>query len=135
MSQKSRMTALDVRAAVAQLRPLLVGLRLANIYDINFSRRIYLFKFAKGDEKHHLLVESGIRLHTTLWQREKNVLPSAFAMKLRKQLRTRRLEALNQLGADRVVDLVFGGGENATHLIIELYVSVSIKLMSSTSFE
>lgn len=121
---KSRMTALDVRAIVAQLRPLLVGLRLANVYDVNFSRRIYLFKFAHGDQKHHVLVESGIRIHTTLWQRDKNAIPSSFTMKLRKHLRTRRLEGLNQLGADRVIDFVFGIGQNATHLLIELYVSV-----------
>lgn len=122
---KTRMTALDVRAIVAQLRPLLIRLRLANIYDVNFSRRIYLFKFAKGDEKQHILIESGIRIHPTMYQRDKNMIPSSFAMKLRKHLRTRRLEGLNQLGADRVIDFVFGIGQNSTHLLIEFYVSVS----------
>lgn len=126
MKMKSRMTALDVRAIVGQLRDLLVGLRLANIYDVNFSRRIYLLKFARGDEKHHVVIESGIRIHTTAWQRNKNVVPSSFTMKLRKHLRTQRLLGVTQLGADRVVDFVFGVGEKAIHLLVELYVSVSV---------
>lgn len=41
--------------------------------------------------------------------------------KLRKHLRGRRLESVQQLGADRIVDLQFGSAEAAYHLIIELY--------------
>lgn len=125
MSQKNRMTSLDVRGAVTSLRPLILGLRLSNIYDMNYTKRVYLLKFAKGDEKRHVLIESGFRFHTTEWKRDKNVIPSAFAMKLRKYLRTRRLDALYQLGADRVVDFVFGTDPiKQTHLIVEFYVSV-----------
>ena len=36
-------------------------------------------------------------------------------------MRGRRLENVQQLGADRIVDLQFGSGEAAYHLIIELY--------------
>lgn len=125
------MTAIDVRALVAQLRPLLVGLRLANIYCVNFSRRMYLLKFAKGDAKHQVLIESGIRIHTTDWQRDKSIIPSSFVMKLRKHLRTRRLEAINQLGVDRSIDFTFGVEHNATHLLIELYVAVRNSVKAS----
>jgi len=41
-------------------------------------------------------------------------------MKLRKHLRSRRLEKVSQLGADRIVDLQFGSNEAAYHLIVEL---------------
>lgn len=51
--------------------------------------------------------------------------PSNFTLKLRKHLRTRRLEDVRQLGVDRVVDFVFGTGENAHHLILEMYAQVS----------
>ena len=37
--------------------------RVANIYDV--SGRLYLLKMSKGGRKHHLLIESGIRIHTT----------------------------------------------------------------------
>ncbi len=42
-------------------------------------------------------------------------------MKLRKHLNNKRLESADQLGADRVVDLRFGAGDAAHHLILELY--------------
>ncbi|KAJ3280006.1 hypothetical protein HK104_000994 [Borealophlyctis nickersoniae] len=123
---KQRFSALDVSAQVAILRPSLVGLRLQNVYDIN--TRTYLWKFARPDHKELLLVESGIRMHTTQFARDKSNTPSAFCMKLRKHLRTRRLTAFDQLGADRVVDMRFGEGEHSYHVIVEFYASGNIIL-------
>lgn len=60
---KQKLTAVDVRALVLILRKKLIGLRVANIYDV--SGRLYLLKFSKANRKEHLLIESGIRLHTT----------------------------------------------------------------------
>lgn len=40
---------------------------------------------------------------------------------MRKHLRNKRLESLSQLGVDRIVDLQFGTGEAAYHVILELY--------------
>ncbi|NXO63991.1 NEMF factor, partial [Phainopepla nitens] len=68
-----------------------------------------------------LLLESGIRIHLTEFEWPKNMMPSSFAMKCRKHLRTRRLVSVTQLGIDRVVDLQFGSAEAAYHLIVELY--------------
>lgn len=42
-------------------------------------------------------------------------------MKLRKHLKNKRLEALTQLGTDRIIDFQFGIGEATYHLILELY--------------
>lgn len=42
-------------------------------------------------------------------------------MKLRKHLRGRRLTGIAQVGLDRVIDLTFGEGVAAYHLILELY--------------
>ena len=55
------------------------------------------------------------------YQKEKSDTPSNFTLKLRKHLRTRRLEDVKQLGVDRIVDFVFGTGEATHHLILELY--------------
>ena len=49
-----------------------------------------------------LLLESAARLHTTRFARDKSATPSNFTMKLRKHLRGRRLEAIAQVGMDRV---------------------------------
>lgn len=42
------------------------------------------------------------------WAKEKSETPSNFTLKLRKHLRTRRLEDVRQLGVDRIVDFTFG---------------------------
>ena len=67
-----------------------------------------------GDDgdKAFLLLEPGSRFHLTSEPPERPDAPSGFALKLRKHLRSRRLEGLRQLGADRLVDLSFGSGEN-----------------------
>lgn len=42
-------------------------------------------------------------------------------MKLRKHLKNKRLEYIRQLGVDRIIDIQFGSGEVAYHVILELY--------------
>ena len=82
----------------------MMGKRLANIYDI--SEKAYLFKFSMdGNDKCMLLVESGVRFHLTTYTRELPEMPSPFTMKLRKHLRTKRLEDIKQLGNDRFMIL------------------------------
>ena len=122
-----RMTLLDLRAAVSELRTKLIGLRVANVYDV--STRTYLLKFSRPGTKFMLLVESGTRIHTTQFTRDKSTIPSGFSMKLRKHIRTRRLEAIEQLGADRILKMTFGSGEAQYHLIVELYDRGNIVLV------
>lgn len=118
LTMKARFTNIDIVAAVCELQEL-VGLRVTNVYDVD--HKVYLFKFAKPDSKVVLLMESGIRVHTTEFEWPKNHSPSGFAMKLRKHIRNRRLEGIRQLGVDRIVDLQFGSREAAYHVILELY--------------
>mmetsp|Transcript_7206 Transcript_7206/g.6483 ORF Transcript_7206/g.6483 Transcript_7206/m.6483 type:complete len:96 (-) Transcript_7206:79-366(-) len=87
---KTRFTALDVTAMVASLRKKLLGTRVNNIYDLN--TKTYVFKLTRSEQKEFLILESGIRFHTTTASTEKNKIPSPFAMKLRKYLRGRRFE-------------------------------------------
>lgn len=117
---------MDVRALVLLLREKLVGLRVANIYDV--SGRLYLLKLAKGGQKEHLLIESGIRIHTTAFIKNEKTVPSGFSMKLRKHLRTKKLTSIRQLGMDRVIDLQFGRDEFAAHILVELYAQGNIIL-------
>ena len=43
-------------------------------------------------------------------------------------MRTKKLEKVEQLGIDRVVDLQFGKGEHAYHILIELYAAGNVIL-------
>ncbi|KAG2383362.1 hypothetical protein C9374_004699 [Naegleria lovaniensis] len=120
------MSVVDIRAIVAELREQIIGMRLANLYDIN--KKTYLLKFAKTDEKIVVLIESGIRIHSTAFERDKSKMPSAFVLKLRKHIRTKRLENVAQLGVDRVVDFTFGVEEKAYHLIVEFFAKGNVVL-------
>lgn len=97
----------------------LVGFRVNQIYDID--NKTYLIRLHNNEQKSVLLLESGNRIHTTAFEWPKNVSPSGFTMKLRKHLKNKRLEAINQLGIDRIIDLQFGTGEACYHVILELY--------------
>ena len=125
---KTRFSMTDTKAMVRDIRATLLGQRVANIYDLN--DKTYLFKFAVPgkSEKILLLLESGVRFHTTKYARDKSDLPSPFAMKLRKHIRTRRLEDVKQLCNDRVVDFKFGSGDAVFHIILELYANGNIIL-------
>ncbi|CAO2586468.1 Ribosome quality control complex subunit NEMF [Lemmus lemmus] len=116
---KSRFSTVDLRAVLAELNASLLGMRVNNVYDVD--NKTYLIRLQKPDFKATLLLESGIRIHTTEFEWPKNMMPSSFAMKCRKHLKSRRLVSAKQLGVDRIVDFQFGSDEAAYHLIIELY--------------
>ena len=137
---KTRFSNTDIKAMVGDLRGTLLGQRVANVYDLN--EKTYLLKFtlseattsqvtgeqSEGSSKVMLLMESGIRFHTTQYTKDKSEMPSPFAMKLRKHLRTKRLESVKQVGTDRVVDFKFGSGNSEVHIILELYAAGNIIL-------
>jgi predicted ribosome quality control (RQC) complex YloA/Tae2 family protein len=56
------------------------NVRVANIYDV--SGKLYLLKLSKANRKAMLLIESGIRIHTTNFVRNKKDVPSGFSMKV-----------------------------------------------------
>nr|XP_057946239.1 ribosome quality control complex subunit NEMF-like [Doryrhamphus excisus] len=116
---KTRFTTADIRAVIAEINANYIGMRVNNVYDID--NKTYLIRLQKPDSKAILLLESGIRIHSTDFEWPKNMMPSGFAMKCRKHLKTRRLTQVKQLGIDRIVDIQFGSDEAAYHLIVELY--------------
>ncbi|XP_038162945.1 nuclear export mediator factor NEMF-like [Cyprinodon tularosa] len=116
---KTRFTTVDIRAAIAEINANYIGMRVNNVYDID--NKTYLIRLQKPDSKAVLLIESGTRFHSTDFEWPKNMMPSGFAMKCRKHLKSRRLTQVKQLGIDRIVDIQFGSDEAAYHLIVELY--------------
>ncbi|OMO53434.1 Zinc finger, CCHC-type [Corchorus capsularis] len=133
---KVRMNTADVAAEVKCLRRL-IGMRCSNVYDL--TPKTYIFKLMNSSgitvsgesEKVLLLMESGVRLHTTAYVRDKSNTPSGFTLKLRKHIRTRRLEDVRQLGYDRIILFQFGLGANAHYVILELYAQGNIILTDS----
>lgn len=77
---KARFTSLDLRCVVRDIHSKLVGLRVANCYDLN--TKTYLFKLAKPDAKVFLVIESGVRIHSTAFSRETKDVPSVFTLKV-----------------------------------------------------
>ncbi|XP_034015884.1 nuclear export mediator factor NEMF-like [Thalassophryne amazonica] len=116
---KTRFTTVDIRAVIAEINANYIGMRVYNVYDID--NKTYLIRLQKPETKAVLLIESGTRIHSTDFEWPKNMMPSGFAMKCRKHLKTRRLTQVRQLGIDRIVDLQFGSDAAAYHLIVELY--------------
>ena len=143
---KQKYTAYDVAAAVAALRRSAMGCWCANVYDLDSGGRTFGFKFNKpsgavardaGDaldekdaesEKIMVLIESGMRIHRTKYERAKPEAPSKFTAKLRMHVKTKRLNDVRQLGKDRAVDFTFGGGDTECHIIVELYSQGNIVL-------
>lgn len=66
---KTRMTALDVRACVNELKATVLGSKVINMfhwrerftfrYDV--SNKVYVIKSVRGGIQHNILVESGVR--------------------------------------------------------------------------
>lgn len=75
-----------------------------------------------------MLIENGVRFHTTPEKSDQKKIPSGFTMKFRKYLRSKRLEGIRQVGVERVVVLSFGTDAFANHLILELYAQGNIIL-------
>lgn len=92
----------------------MVGLRLANIYDI--SSKKLLLKFAVSGKKEQLIIDSGFRTHLTDFTRTTAAAPSAFTSRLRKLLKTRRCTSVAQIGTDRIIELQFGDGYYRVYL-------------------
>ncbi|KAJ0122923.1 hypothetical protein J7T55_011384 [Diaporthe amygdali] len=121
---KQRFSSLDVKAITNELSQALVGLRLANIYDI--SSKKFLLKFAVSGKKEQLIIDSGFRLHTTDFTRPTAAAPSAFTSRLRKFLKTRRCTSLSQIGTDRIIELQFSDG--GYRLFLEFFASGNVIL-------
>lgn len=126
---KSRFSTIDIIAMVNELQKY-IGMRVNQVYDID--NKTYLIRLNRYEEKVILLLESGVRFHTTEFEWPKNPSPSGFSMKMRKHLKNKRLEKLSQLGSDRIIDLQFGINDAAYHVILELYDRGNIVL---TDFE
>nr|CCA19934.1 conserved hypothetical protein [Albugo laibachii Nc14] len=140
---KTRMLIDDIHAMMGSVRKNILNMRVTNIYNLQneaevegidnkSNQRTYIFKLHQPPfPKVYLLIESGVRFHSSNYARNissSSTLPNQFTMKLRKHIRGKRLMQLEQLKGDRVIDFTFGSDQSQCHLILELYASGNIIL-------
>ena len=142
---KQRFTTFDVYAMSLELQCTLFPsasspYRVQNVYQL--SQKIFVLKLTRSEAisldvnlhplKIFLLLESGIRFHPTLYDISSRSISSAstlppFLVKLRQYIKGKRITALEQLGDDRIIQLIFGSGEEYEfRLYLELYSSGNI---------
>lgn len=144
---KTRFSTLDIIAILPELKAkICTGWRVNQIYDCDSKTFLFklnksIVKMKKDDDpvsvneetanKMTLIIESGLRMHTTDFDWPKSHAPSHFATKLRKHIRNKRIEDIKQVGVDRLIDMQFGTGVAANHLLIELYDKGNLILTDS----
>ncbi len=138
---KAGLSGVDIRAWIEEKREEIEGSWITNIYQL--PNRIFLLKIRIPgvSGSHFLLLEPEKRMHFTNYARPVPKTPPNFCTTLRKHLRDKRINAIKQLGLDRVVELQIGP-EPSYRLIIELMprgalilVSPEGKIIASTSYK
>jgi predicted ribosome quality control (RQC) complex YloA/Tae2 family protein len=113
------MSASDVFVMLREIRDILVGRWILNIYQLNGT---LLFKFSSDSpNKIWLLIEPGKRMHLTSLTYEREAKLRSFCKVLRKQLRDHKVSDIEQHDFDRVVYLRAGPPEKRFTLVIELF--------------
>ncbi|MEM3705477.1 MAG: ribosome rescue protein RqcH [Candidatus Bathyarchaeia archaeon] len=117
---KREFTSFDVAAVIGELKKLILGSRVNNIYQPD--SKTLLFKLHKPENPAFwLLFEAGKRLHLTSYTVEKPATPSAFCMALRKYLRNSVLTSVEQYEFERVVIFSFKAGNGNLKLVLEIF--------------
>jgi predicted ribosome quality control (RQC) complex YloA/Tae2 family protein len=118
--RRKEFTSFDVAAVVRELRELVLGSRVNNVYQLH--GKALLFKLHKtGEPAFQLILEAGRRLHLTAYTLEKPAVPPAFCMGVRKYLRNARLKLVEQNEFERAVVFSFETKLGALNLVLELF--------------
>lgn len=126
---KQRIGTLDLQLLAKELHDELVGFRLRNIYNIADSNRQFLLKFGKPDSKLNVVIDCGLRVHITDFNRPIPPSPSWFVSKLRQYLKEKRLTNISQVPNDRI--LVFTFADGMYYLVLEFFSAGNVLLLNS----
>ncbi|MCL2643191.1 MAG: NFACT family protein [Candidatus Bathyarchaeota archaeon] len=117
---KNEFTSFDVTAVVKELKSLVLDSRVNNIYQ--FDQKTIVFKLHKSNMPSiRLVVESGRRIHSTVYAEESPAEPPAFCMMLRHYLRDSWFDSIEQYEFERIVILGFRTKTGLLRLAVELF--------------
>ncbi len=123
------MTNVDVYTISQELNKLLTGTRVDKSYQP--TKDTVVMKFHKpGTGRIDLVMQAGIRTHTTQYPIENPLQPPAFPMLLRKRLRGANVISIKQHNFDRVIIITLKK-EQEYKLIIELFDKGNIILLDN----
>lgn len=123
------MTNVDVYTISQELNKLLTGTRVDKSYQP--TKDTVVMKFHKpGTGRIDLVMQAGIRTHTTQYLIENPLQPPAFPMLLRKRLRGANVISIKQHNFDRVIIITLKK-EQEYKLIIELFDKGNIILLDN----
>lgn len=126
--RRKEFTSFDVAAAVRELREVIVNSRIINIYQLNGKTLLFKIR-GRGETAFTLVLEAGRRLHLTSYALEKPLVPPAFCMALRKNLRGSWVTGVEQYEFERVVVSHFRSKIGVFRLVLELFGEGNIILV------
>jgi len=118
---KESLTAIDIMVLVGELKALLKGAIVSNIYHVPDS--LFLFKLHTKDGRKDLLIEPPRRIHLTKYEYPKPQKPTSFCYALRRALRQARIQDILQVEMERIVEISLLKGKEGIEyrLVIELF--------------
>jgi len=126
--RKKEFTSFDMAAVVRELRQMILGSRVNNVYQV--AQKTLLLKLHEPDHPaFQLVMDAGKRLHLTAYAVEKPLRPTAFCMALRGYLRNASLTGVEQHEFERVVTLSFRTNAGVLRLVLEVFGDGNIMLM------
>ena len=123
------MNSFDIAAVVAELRGILVGRRIDNIYQTDW--RTLLIKVRGFGGTSYLIIEAGRRIHLTSYSLKKPLRPPPFSMALRKHLNNGIIREIQQHEFERIIIMVIERGKESYRLISEFFSRGNIILVGS----
>lgn len=114
---KTAMSSFDIAAIVPDLKALLTGRRVDNVYQLETN--LFLFKLTPDNIS--LIIEPQRRIHTTRYELRTPQKPTQLAMEFRKHLSGKKIHDIRQVEFERTVELALGDDTDGRRLIIEIF--------------
>ena len=125
---KEGLSSFDVTVLLTELRQLIIGARIDNIYQINPN--LLLFRIRKtGQQTLDLLLEAGKRFNLTSYKLSIPKRPPSFCMALRKYLRNGKILDITQHKFDRIIVLKASTSRGEYALEVEFFGNGNMILM------
>jgi len=123
------MTSVDVAAVVLELKQIILGSRVRNVYQTN-SKTLILKLHKSNEPTSQLLIEAGKRMHLTSYAVKKPARPPAFCMALRKHIRNGTIINIQQYEFERIVTINVKTKNGDFKLVIELFGEGNVILVN-----